>query len=167
MSGKVSTILDFGATDIVDMPVIRTNSGTTFLFYRFYDSGATRHKIRAGTLTYNGTSFGGGITGSVGSSTHKDVQTTGGGDISETPATMANVDVDFYNVSPQLDVIFYGTVNEAFYRNFNTAGGIDNAWSTTTESFFVDGHVGNPSGIGAGNNLTDRHALRSTVEWVP
>lgn len=157
---KVANELDFGASDIVDMPVIRVYEGTTYLFYRLYRASSARHIIGGGTITYANGVFGGGIPNAVNGVTHVHLA------ISETPSTPTNIGVDYYAVSPLLDIVFYGRNDYTFYNSRHN-NAVPLTWITPAEAHIVDGFVGNPTWDGNLATFTELHGHRATVDWVP
>ena len=183
VTGKVHTTLDFGANDIVEQPiVINYFNGTNYLFYRFFDDAAGFHKLRVATFTYTFTpstideDFADGVATGPGSATHNDV--------ADAATTQY---VDYYDVSPMLDVMFYTfdhpTESDDMFRNLlfdeallGQATEITGNW-TTQVNHFVDGFVDSPSSISGGfgsgvwngdlNVPTERHAHRAAFDWIP
>jgi hypothetical protein len=151
---KVSTNLQFGS-DIFDMPVMRLFGATPdhYLFYRHDD--AVNRTIRAALITYNGANF--TVQSFPTPNQHMAVAFSG------SPASVN--DVDYYNVSALLGIVFYTS------DPFNVYNSIPSdpttfAWNAIT-SHHVDGAVGNPSWDGSPDSPTDLHALRQTIEWLP
>lgn len=164
-AGSVTSVHEPGypGASILDMPVVRAldiNSDGVpdehWLFYRFDD--ATDVKIRvakiAGDIPNNLPALG---------PLHGDMVIAGS-------ANPISTTVDYYNVSPSLDIVFYEPNSLEFYGVKYT--GTDLQWQdpdATVDAplFFVDGYVGNPTWNGNPNVPTDLFALRATVEWLP
>jgi len=190
LSGEVP--VSAGGSDVLDQPIVVDYShtasvdGTTnalsidsFLGYRFSDGGDPYLKV--GSISYDPAGgFAGGITNAVDGTTHVALEGTG------TPDTTG---VDYYDLSPSLDILFYYEYN---YAIDNTLAPFqfhifahDDAnpltapltWNTSATSYFVDSVVGNPfaalDGFGAYDpqtnplNLTELHANRMTFDWIP
>ncbi|MGB1289303.1 MAG: hypothetical protein ACPG7F_22395, partial [Aggregatilineales bacterium] len=172
---KLNNVFDAG--DVTDMPSIvmfdDDDSDATpkvpALFYRYTDSG--NRSIRTAILTYNdGTD-----------SFDVDVFTTAG----THEAVGASTQVDYYDVSPFMDVVYYesetpGGIFKTLdaFNNLNFSGTIAGGWGAPVQHF-VEGFAGNAtyaSGFGGGVNVpwngssntpTIFHAYRATMEWVP
>lgn len=163
-------ILDFtfgvdGATSFANMPVIIRKSDTlSYLFYRrFTDSES---ELRMGEIAYNsgtGVWSGGVLTTDINiNDTHRRIDTT---DDSEK-------DIHYYDVSPMLDVMYYGFGDYQFH-NLYFADGASFSWSSG-EDHIVDGFIGYStaslfSGIwdGTEEDETDFHAFKATFDWLP
>jgi hypothetical protein len=143
-----------------DMPVIQQHPTGQYLFYRYYDNGATAYTVRVGTVSYSAGVFTGGVTGALVNGSHEVVDNTTG--------------VDYYAVSPSLDVMFY-TFNALEFRNLiQTALGSNFTWDPPA-IHYVDGFTGNPNSVIGTNFLWDGnlsnptllHAYRATFDWMP
>jgi hypothetical protein len=180
-----------GSSDVLDLPTVvnYTHSATvdgvtnalsidTFLAYRFSDGGDPYLKV--GTITYDPVSgFGGGITSVVNGTDHVALEGTG------TPDTTG---VDYYDLSPSLDLVFYYEYNYAIdntlapfafhIHNHDDANPLTAplAWNVSAETYFVDSVVGNPIANLDGGSIydpdgfggtTELHANRMTLDWVP
>ena len=149
-----------GTSTFANMPVIIRKSDTlSYLFYRRFTSSAS--ELRMGEIVYSGGSWSGGVL------------TT---DIN-TPLQHEQVDnsddVSYYDVSPMMDVMFYGFGDEQFHNRYFVDG---NPFSWTTgEDHIVDGFIGYPTagefyGVWDGfdeTDATDFHAFRATFDWIP
>jgi hypothetical protein len=166
-SGQVASLLG-DDDDVADMPgmasFLLTGSEQKVLFYRF-DNGST-NSILARTISYNSS------TGVF----------TPGSAITVATPNVGN-DIDFYNVSPAMDVMYYEsnvtssvfrTVDVFINRDFAANGTLSaDDWSAGGEHT-VDGFVGNitvASLGGAWNGDSDVptpfHAQRATFDWIP
>jgi hypothetical protein len=168
-SGPVSAGLLADGNDVADMPGIASFlSGAAeakALFYRF-DDGST-NSLRARTVTYTGGVFTLGTAATI--------ATPAGGN-----------DIDFYNVSPAMDVMYYesvvtssvfSTIDVFTNRNFTVNGTLSADDWAAADTHNVDGFVGNitvtggsiPGGIWNGDAgiPTPYHAQRATFDWIP
>ncbi len=166
LSGQVSGSILSDSDDVADMPAMSSYGVQLVLMLRLWNG--TDNSIEAYNITYNG----------AGTFTLTN---------NETVINPATYNVDYYDVSPFMDVIYteYTISNGAFrtldtFHNllFNLDGSpaLSDGWSDGG-SHTVDGFVGNPttmtefSGGGAWNgDLTFGtlfHAERATVEWLP
>jgi hypothetical protein len=160
--GLVSTTTSPGA-ETADMPLIRSDGITRYIFYRL-ETGGTR-VLRIATITYDygpGT-IGGGIT--VGFATPFHDEATDGSN----PLTN---NLDYYDVSPSMSIVFYerGGLNDSFFENHTWGGSVTfNDWlgAPGTGQHMADGFIGNPSWAGSPATPTLLHALRATIDWVP
>lgn len=162
-----------GADNIYDMPIFQRNirTGTNYIAYRYNLDGSSDPYIRIGTLFYDGTNFSGAATGLVDGSAHFALN-----------GTADTTGVDFYDVSPQLDIVFYHSYNYII-ANPGLASALDAYFTVDSNGGFVsapivhyaDGFIGNPvtetinGGIWSGsyNVPTMLHAQRATIDWVP
>jgi hypothetical protein len=91
------------SADIVDMPVISKYlySFDTYLAYRYNDTGDGLYDphVRIGTIAYNGTAFSAGVVGVL--------------DADHVSLAASTTGVDYYDVSPGLDIMFYREYNFA------------------------------------------------------
>lgn len=160
--GGIVNVGGLNANDRVDMPVIAKYNGVSYLFYRYYNNSSQTYNVRAGVITYDGTTIAGGVTSNLATGTHEGVDNTTG--------------ADYYTVSPTLDVMYY-LFNSYTFKNVinqNLAMTGDWSWSAAV-NHGVDGFVGNPNAIvgssilwdGSLNNPTLLHAYRATMDWLP
>ena len=168
-SGQVVAALLADGNDVADMPSIGSlANGTKALFYRFDDG--TSNSLRARTLTYNSTL---GVFTPAAAVT---ITTPGGGN-----------DIDFYNVSPVMDVMYYEsnitpvgsssvfrTLDGFINLDFIESGGLSADDWDNVSNHSVDGFVGNITtslfGGAWDGDLdipTPYHAQRATFDWVP
>lgn len=161
----------------LDLPVVQTyirdlagpDLYETYLAYRFDDGGDPYIKI--GSIEYDPTT---GFDGNVITTAHISFDGTG------TPDTRG---VDYFDVSPGLDVIMYYEYNYAIantlapnqFHIFDHNDATPLTWQTSAVSFFVDSVVGNPVGNlnGSGiwqpgsNSATELHAHRMAFDYIP
>ena len=159
-----------GANDFTDMPAMSDNDGTPVLFYRYYDSGAGYHTLRAAEISYDSATLTYTIA-AHGTSTHL----TSWGSPDE--------GVDYYAVSPTLSVILT-TYDVDRLNNLNEYYTPPSFWKASTDTLIwlftthnVDGFVGNPlevtgpgaSGLWDGEYSTPTllHVHRATIDWIP
>jgi hypothetical protein len=135
---ETSVVGDGSATsnEVADMPSVQYDGTTPYLYYRFNSTSGVylRYTTLNSDLSANS------------ASSH--------------PVTTANV--DYYDLSPTLDIIFYELGSDQFQNLLYDGGG---SWSVG-DTHYVDGFVGNPSWEGD-SYPTDLHALRATMDWVP
>lgn len=151
-------------SDRADMPIITHYNNQSYLAYRFYDSGATTYTLRMAELTYDSDTqtFSGGVDVVAGANnTHVIVNNSAG--------------VDYYAVSPDLDILFYQLDALNFYQ---LSGEPATNW-TLTNTFAVDAMIGNPNYLTADfggsavlwdgdiTKPTPLHAERMTFDWIP
>lgn len=162
--------VDSSSGNTLDMPIIVDYifDDNLYLSYRFSAGGNTTPHIRIGTIAYDGTSFTGGVTATLSAS--------------HVALSSATLGVDYYDVSPSLDVMFY---HDYSYALANIAGNPYQfvslyhiaasplTWSSPVKHL-PDGYIGNPitdefGSIWNGNpNVrTLLHAQRATFDWVP
>lgn len=169
--------IDGGAVsaDVLDMPIAvdyTYNDNTTYLAYRFNDNdGSFDPHIRIGTISYDGSAFSGGVSDIIDADhVSLSVQTTG---------------VDYFDVSPSLDFMFYAEYNfvVANYPGENpftmvTYSHNDGAPLTWTGpvSHVPDSSVGNLTNIAGTSstynpssptNPTYLHVWRMSFDFVP
>ena len=152
-----------GSSTFANMPVIiRKSSTLSYLFYRRFDN-SNNTELRMGPIEYSGGAWSGGVVDS---------------DIN-TPTQHEQVDsssnVNYYDVSPMLDVMFYGFGDNLFHNRYFVDGS-PFSW-TSGDGHIVDGFVGYPT-VNLDNtdinwngftedNGTDFHAFRATFDWLP
>ena len=175
-----------GTTLLGDMPVVINHfSDDSFLFYRTSDQIQVARLADTVTycseegddtctasgpdgLSFDGFGFGGaGTTGGTLNANHMVVDNSTG--------------VEYYDVSPLLDIMFYDDtefdLQNLLYNGAGIQAGSEN-WALGT-NHFVDGNIGSPtwqSGPGGGVGIpwdgsddtpTELHAHRVTFDWVP
>jgi len=165
-TGATGSIPDTGVAS--DMPVVVNHfSGDSFLFYRFDNSGT--NELRVALLEYDPAS-GFAALGAAGQ--------TGGTTNPKHMIVDSSANVEYYDVSPLLDIMFYDSsffdFNNLDYNGTNIIGaGGDNWASGTIHS--VDSFIGNPNTVFFGGGLwngdeslaTELHAHRATFDWIP
>ncbi|MBZ0298588.1 MAG: hypothetical protein K8J31_02555, partial [Anaerolineae bacterium] len=170
-SGQVAALLGDG-NDVADMPSFGSlfvdGNPQPVLFYRFNDGTST--SIRAVPVTaYDGSSF-----------------TLGGTQVVATPST-SGYSIDYYDVSPFLDVMYYestissgvfSTIDTFYDRKFNDDGtpALTDGWAAAV-THHIDGFVGNITVTGGfapgtpwsgdASSATLFHAQRATFDWIP
>jgi hypothetical protein len=137
-TGVVDTNLATGS-EVADMPSIQDG----VLFFRW--DNATNTRLRYAPIT----SYTGGVFAL-------------GADLDIPPDTL---NVDYYDVSPTLDIIFYRRENNVSSDLFENQD-FNGTWAVPVDHY-VDGFVGNVSWNGSLNTPTDLHATRATMDWVP
>src|SRR5690606_10696589 len=160
-SGEVVASLLVDGNDVADMPGVGSlTDGSKALFYRF-DDGTSNSLLVRPIISY---------TGSFGVDAAVTVATPSGGN-----------DIDFYNVSPMMDVMYYeSTITNGVFRtldvftslDFNVNGTLSSDDWTNVGDHRVDGFVGNITtstfgGAWSGTGPTVYHAQRATFDWVP
>ncbi len=168
--------------DVYDMPVIVSdiNSGSnppiTYLAYRFSASGSGDPYLQIGDVGYDPiTGFSGGVMLDTSDPNHYALEGTG------TPDTTG---VDYYEISPTMDILFYHEYNYAIANSLapdqfhihNLVSSSPFVWSGAVD-YFIDSVVGNSfaalDGFGTYNPMvnptvpTELHATRMSFDWVP
>lgn len=155
--GRSIVALTPPADTVFDMPSVGTSGGLNFLFYRHFGTGTASlrwREITALAITASGqtTTFAGEQQVSAGGQTN---------------------DVDFFAISPTLDILFYTLNNDAFRLVDNTAGAGAPTFAAPV-LYFQAGFVGNPTWTdfehpASGDFLTesDLFPYRATFDWVP
>lgn len=136
--------------------------------------------IQVGTIAYDGTDFGGQIVSNV-----ADASTGVTAGLSATHVSLASftTGVDYYDISPTLDIMFYLEYNDALTVNAQDPFIMYTAMHDNTtpltwgaaEKHIPDSFIGNPVGVTNGNgiykptsdNPTYLHAQRATFDWIP
>lgn len=167
-------------TDVYDMPIIVSdiNSGSTppitYLAYRFSASGSGDPYLQIGDIGYDPTTgFSGGVMDTTSNPNHYALEGTG------TPDTTG---VDYYEISPSMDILFYHEYNYAIANSLapdqfhihNLVSSSPFVWSGAVD-YFIDSVVGNSfaalDGFGiwqpGSSTPTELHATRMTFDWVP
>jgi hypothetical protein len=166
-------------TSGADMPVIiNHHSGDSYLFYRFDNAGTYDLRValleQGNTFTVNPTGLvfsGIGAAGSSGtpSPTHMIIDDT--------------ADVQYYDVSPFMDIMMYADLAGHNITNLYFDGAPEavpdlsaHFWTAAPGPHFVDGNIGNPTANyftpseqwdGSSSSATTLHAERVTFDWVP
>jgi hypothetical protein len=173
-----------------DMPVVINHwSGDSFLFYRF-DTGAS-YDLRVVKLELSDPVFVAAIVDANGinKAAIEAIDFGAAGTSISSPddyhmIVNDSADVDYYTVSPFLDIMLYKDLQGYNIQNLNffltsddypdISGDGANNW-TAGPIHFVDGNIGNPTSdtllntVWDGNeaNQTMLHAQRVTFDWLP
>jgi hypothetical protein len=160
--GKVEFTYEVdGENTFANMPIMnRQSDGLSYLFYRHFTNSSTA--IHMGPIEYSGGVWSGGVLDTTlnTNTQHEEV--------------IASVDVHYYDVSPMMDVMYYG-FGEYLFHNLYFVDGSPFTWSDG-EDHIVDGFIGYPT-INLDNpeqiwnvtedSPTDFHAFRATFDWIP
>jgi hypothetical protein len=159
-----------GSSTFANMPIIiRKSDSLSYLFYRYFTSGSS--ELRMGTIAYDSATglWSGGVSSLTVNTApadryHEQIDTTGD----------SEKDIHYYDVSPMLDVMYYGFGDYQFH-NLYLMDGTPFSW-TQGDDHSVDGFIGYPT-INEYNNVwdgfdeltagTDFHAFRATFDWLP
>lgn len=157
-SGGYSIVTGLGAG--YDMPAVGAAGGAEYLFYRHYNSGTGVTSIRYRQVT--------NLQITVSSS---NVQF---GSEQLVSATGQTDSVDYYALSPNMDILFYELNSDIFQVLDNGGGDGPPVYSPFATSMILAGYTGNPTWIGftppaAPDVLfeSDLFPYRATFDWAP